>query len=184
MPATKATSKELLLDIDKLLIQYAVEEAITAGLDTLIFITGRNKRSIEDHFDENNELELVLRPKVKNEMADMVKNILPEDIECVFVRQITIRAWQCSSMRWTSFGQWAVCITLNWWFFNIQHIFDILRNQFTGVGSEIQLADYINIQAENNMVKTLLLNGKRFDCGNIQGYVGAIEYIASNHKFD
>ena len=62
-------------------------------------------------------------------------------------------------------------------------IFDILRNQSIGVGGEIQLADSINKQAENNRVETVLLNGKRFDCGNIQGYVEAIKHIASNHKF-
>ena len=87
LPATKAMPKELLPIIDKPLIQYAAEEAIAAGLDTLIFITGRNKSAIEDHFDENNELELALRSKGKNEMADMVKNILLEGVECVFVRQ-------------------------------------------------------------------------------------------------
>ena len=79
--------KELLPIIDKPLIQYAAEEAIAAGLDTLIFITGSNKRAIEDHFDGNNEIESALRSKGKNEMADMVKNILPEGVECVFVRQ-------------------------------------------------------------------------------------------------
>ena len=63
-------------------------------------------------------------------------------------------------------------------------IFDILRNQSIGVGGEIQLADSINKQAENNRVETLLLNGKRFDFGNIQGYVEAIKHIASNYKFD
>ena len=87
LPATEAISKELLPIIDKPLIQYAAEEAIAAGLDTLIFITGRNKRAIEDHFDGNFELELALRSKGKNEMAEMVKNILPDGIECVFVRQ-------------------------------------------------------------------------------------------------
>ena len=87
LPATKAMPKELLPIIDKPLIQHAAEEAIAAGLDTLIFITGRNKRAIEDHFDGNNELELALRSRNKNEMADMVRNILPEGIECVFVRQ-------------------------------------------------------------------------------------------------
>ena len=63
-------------------------------------------------------------------------------------------------------------------------IFDILRNQSIGAGGEIQLADSINVQAENNRVETVLLNGKRFDCGNIQGYVEAIKQIASNYKFD
>ena len=87
LPATKAMPKELLPIIDKPLIQYAAEEAISAGIDTLIFITGRNKRAIEDHFDSNNELELLLRTKGKFEMAKMVKNILPEGVECIFVRQ-------------------------------------------------------------------------------------------------
>lgn len=63
-------------------------------------------------------------------------------------------------------------------------IFDILRNQASDAGGEIQLVDSINVQAENNMVETVLLNGKRFDCVNIQGYVDAIKYIASNHKSD
>ena len=87
LPATKAMPKELLPIVDKPLIQYAVEEAIAAGIDTLIFVTGRNKRAIEDHFDNNQELEIALRAKGKVEQADMVKNILPDGVECIFVRQ-------------------------------------------------------------------------------------------------
>ena len=87
LPATKAMPKELLPIVDKPLIQYAVEEAILAGIDTLIFVTGRHKRAIEDHFDRNPELELALRAKDKNEQADMVRNILPKGVECIFVRQ-------------------------------------------------------------------------------------------------
>ena len=87
LPATKAMPKELLPIVDKPLIQYAVEEAIAAGIDTLIFVTGRNKRAIEDHFDVNKELELALRLKGKNEQADMVRNIIPPHVECIFVRQ-------------------------------------------------------------------------------------------------
>ena len=87
LPATKAMPKELLPIVDKPLIQYAVEEAIAAGIDTLIFVTGRNKRAIEDHFDVNKELELALRSKGKNEQADMVRNIVPSNVECIFVRQ-------------------------------------------------------------------------------------------------
>lgn len=79
--------KELLPIIDKPLIQYAVEEAISAGIDTLIFVTGRNKRAIEDHFDNNKELEMALRSKGKGKQADMIKNILPSGVECIFVRQ-------------------------------------------------------------------------------------------------
>ena len=87
LPATKAMPKELLPIVDKPLIQYAAEEAIAAGIDTLIFVTGRNKRAIEDHFDANNELETVLRAKGKYEQANMVRNIVSEGVECIYVRQ-------------------------------------------------------------------------------------------------
>lgn len=89
LPATKAMPKELLPIVDKPLIQYAAEEAIRAGIDTLVFVTGRNKRAIEDHFDSNLELEITLRAQGKHEKADMVKNILPAGVECIFVRQPT-----------------------------------------------------------------------------------------------
>ena len=256
LPATKAMPKELLPIIDKPLIQYAAEEAIDAGVNTLIFITGRNKRAIEDHFDGNNELELALRTKNKNEMADMVKNILPEGIECVFVRQkeqlglghavlcaervvgnepfallladdfLTYSGNGITSdliSRYEKTGKsqlsvmkvdgpdiskYGVIVPNNKTglvsgllekpnfenapsnlasigrYVLTPDIFDILRNQSIGVGGEIQLADSINKQAENNRVETVLLNGKRFDCGNIQGYVEAIKHIASNYKFD
>ena len=256
LPATKAMPKELLPIIDKPLIQYAAEEAIAAGLDTLIFITGRNKRAIEDHFDGNNELELALRLKGKDEMADMVKNILPEGIECVFVRQkeqlglghavlcaervvgnepfallladdfltysgkgITsdlISGYEKTGKSQLSvmkvdgpdISKYGVIVPNNKTglvsgliekpnfenapsnlasigrYVLTPDIFDILRNQSIGAGGEIQLADSINKQAENNRVETVLLNGKRFDCGNIQGYVEAIKHIASNYKFD
>jgi UTP--glucose-1-phosphate uridylyltransferase len=87
LPATKAMPKELLPIVDKPLIQYAAEEAIAAGIDTLIFVTGRHKRAIEDHFDSNPELEYALRAKGKDAEADMVHNILPLGVECIFVRQ-------------------------------------------------------------------------------------------------
>jgi UTP--glucose-1-phosphate uridylyltransferase len=87
LPATKAMPKELMPVVDKPLIQYAVEEAIAADIDTLIFVTGRHKRSIEDHFDHNLELEMALRAKGKYEQANMVKHILPTGVECIFVRQ-------------------------------------------------------------------------------------------------
>ena len=87
LPATKAMPKELLPIVDKPLIQYAAEEAIAAGIDTLIFVTGRNKRAIEDHFDANHELETILRAKGKEAQAEMVRNIIPAGVECIFVRQ-------------------------------------------------------------------------------------------------
>ena len=87
LPATKAMPKELLPIVDKPLVQYAAEEAIAAGIETLIFVTGRNKRAIEDHFDSSPELENALRSKGKENLACMVKNIVPKNVNCVFVRQ-------------------------------------------------------------------------------------------------
>lgn len=77
LPATKAMPKEMLPVVDKPLIQYAVEEAIAAGVTELIFITGRNKRAIEDHFDRTPELEAELLAKEKNELLEVVKNVIP-----------------------------------------------------------------------------------------------------------
>ena len=87
LPATKASPKEMLPIVDKPLIQYAVEEAINAGITDLIFITGRNKRSIEDHFDKAYELENELEIKQKNKMLDIIKNIIPSNVNCVYIRQ-------------------------------------------------------------------------------------------------
>ncbi len=84
LPATKAMPKELLPIVDKPLIQYAAEEALAADIDTLIFVTGRNKRAIEDHFDANNELESILRSRGKDAQADMVRNIIPQGVEWYF----------------------------------------------------------------------------------------------------
>lgn len=79
--------KELLPIVDKPLIQYAAEEAIVAGIDMLIFVTGCNKHVLENHFDNNHELEIALRAKGKYERVDMVKHILSGRVECIFVRQ-------------------------------------------------------------------------------------------------
>lgn len=87
LPATKATPKEMLPVIDKPLIQYAVEEAIAAGVTELIFVTSSTKRAIEDHFDRNWELENRLAETGKNELLKLVRDILPEGVTCVYVRQ-------------------------------------------------------------------------------------------------
>ena len=87
LPATKAMPKELLPVVNKPLVQYAAEEAIAAGCDTLIFITGRHKRAIEDHFDSNLELESALKAKGKYDEAARVRNIIPTHVDCMFVRQ-------------------------------------------------------------------------------------------------
>ncbi|PXW89953.1 UDP-glucose pyrophosphorylase [Nitrosomonas sp. Nm84] len=87
LPATKANPKEMLPIVDKPLIQFAAEEAVAAGIDVLIFIIGRNKSSIPDHFDKAFELEANLEAGDKQEMLDIVRNILPSHIDCVYIRQ-------------------------------------------------------------------------------------------------
>jgi UTP--glucose-1-phosphate uridylyltransferase len=253
LPATKAMPKELMPIIDKPLIQYAAEEAIAAGIDTLIFVTGRNKRAIEDHFDSNNELEVALRAKGKTEMASMVKNILPKGVECIFVRQpeqlglghavlcaervvgdepfallladdfLTysgngvisdlIRGFKKTGKSQLSvmevngpnISKYGVIVSNNETgqvtgliekpnfenapsnlasigrYVLTPDIFSILRNQSIGASGEIQLADSINTQALNNMVEKVLLNGERFDCGSIEGYINAIKRVSLNY---
>jgi UTP--glucose-1-phosphate uridylyltransferase len=87
LPVTKASPKEMLPIVDKPLIQYAVDEALSAGADTLIFITGSSKRAIEDHFDSNPELEAVLQAQGKQDLLDTLRGILPSWASCVYIRQ-------------------------------------------------------------------------------------------------
>ena len=87
LPATKASPKEMLPVVDKPLIQYAVEEAAAAGITDMIFITGRNKRAIEDHFDTAYELESALAAQGKRELLDAVRGVLPTGCRCIYIRQ-------------------------------------------------------------------------------------------------
>ena len=245
LPATKAMPKELLPIVDKPLIQYAVEEAIAAGIDTLIFVTGRNKRAIEDHFDVNKELELALHSKGKNEKADMVRNIIPPHVECIFVRQAEqlglghavlcaervvagepfavlladdfltdyapgvtadlVGAFektgtsQLSVMQVdeTYISQYGVIIPSSdahgvlgvvekprqdeapsnlasiGRYVLTSDIFDLLRALPAGSGGEIQLADALNLHAQDGLLGAIRLNGIRFDCGSIDGFMSA-----------
>ena len=248
LPATKAMPKELIPIINKPLIQYAAEEAIAAGIDTLIFVTGRNKRSIEDHFDSNNELEAALRAGGKEEQADMVRNILPPGVECIFVRQpeqlglghavlcaeravgndtfavlladdfltdylpgVTadlISAYELNGKSQLSvmkvegpdISKYGVIVpdadgtgiiglsekpniadapsnlaSIGRYVLT-PDIFQILRGVPKDAGGEIQLADAINIQASRGAVDTVKLNGKRFDCGSVNGFIEATNF--------
>jgi UTP--glucose-1-phosphate uridylyltransferase len=87
LPATKASPKEMLNVVDKPLIQYAAEEAIASGITELIFVTGRSKRSIEDHFDKSYELEDELEAKNKTDLLAIVRQVKPSHVNCVYVRQ-------------------------------------------------------------------------------------------------
>ena len=255
LPATKAMPKELLPVIDKPLIQYAVEEAIRAGIDTLIFVTGRNKRAIEDHFDANLELEAALRAKGKHKQADMVHNILPSGVECIFVRQAEqlglghailcaervvgyepfavlladdfltqpnastksnvtedlINVFETTGQTQLSVmqvvgpdiskygvivkgdGPGAVAGIVEKPNFEVApsdmasigryiltpDIFDKLRDLPTGAGEEIQLADAINIQAQQSKVNAVQSTALRFDCGSVDGFLAAISHVSS-----
>ena len=250
LPATKAMPKELLPIVDKPLIQYAVEEAIAGGIDTLIFVTGRNKRAIEDHFDANHELETILRAKGKEAQAEMVRNIIPTGVECIFVRQAEqlglghavlcaeravggdpfavlladdfltesepgvtadlVQAFAASGKSQLSvmevdgpdISQYGVVVpsvsgagiagliekpaaseapsnlaSIGRYVLT-PDLFDTLRGLRAGSGGEIQLADAINIHAQSGLVEMVRLNGQRFDCGSVVGFMAA-----STHEF-
>ena len=87
LPATKASPKEMMPIVDKPLIQYAVEEAVAAGITDMVFITGRNKRAIEDHFDKAYEIESELEARGKHELLRLVQQTVPEHINCIYIRQ-------------------------------------------------------------------------------------------------
>src|SRR5213083_2887859 len=87
LPVTKASPKEMMPIVDKPLIQYAVEEAAAAGITEMIFVTGRNKRAIEDHFDKAHELETELERKGKDQLLAQVRSVLPEKVSCIYIRQ-------------------------------------------------------------------------------------------------
>jgi UTP--glucose-1-phosphate uridylyltransferase len=87
LPATKAQPKEMLPVVDKPLIQYAVEEAVAAGITEMVFVTGRNKRAIEDHFDSAQELESGLEAAGKHDLLEILRSTVPQGISCIFIRQ-------------------------------------------------------------------------------------------------
>jgi UTP--glucose-1-phosphate uridylyltransferase len=87
LPATKASPKEMLPIVDKPIIQYAVEEALAAGITELIFVTGRSKRAIEDHFDKAYELETELKARGKDQLLELLHGMLPSNVTCVYIRQ-------------------------------------------------------------------------------------------------
>ncbi|MGA8146304.1 MAG: UTP--glucose-1-phosphate uridylyltransferase GalU [Gallionellaceae bacterium] len=88
LPATKVSPKEMMPIVDKPLIQYAVEEAVAAGITDMVFITGRNKRAIEDHFDKAYELEAELAMRGKKELLRLVREVTPSHINCIYIRQV------------------------------------------------------------------------------------------------
>ena len=252
LPATKAMPKELLPVIDKPVIQYAVEEALEAGITELIFVTGRTKRAIEDHFDVNPELERALNEKGKSDIADMVRNIVPPHARCIFVRQAEplgtghavlcaepvigrdpfavflpddiilgehgamidlVKAYEKSPASILSVIEVArkniskygiirpgetpgtvmgmvekpkaedapsSLASIGRYVFE-GDIFDHLRTLKPGHGGEIVLTDAINQRAEMGRVRSVTLEGRRYDCGDKFGYLEAILDFALAH---
>src|SRR5947207_8987929 len=87
LPVTKASPKEMMPIVDKPLIQYAFEEAAAAGITDMIFITGRGKRAIEDHFDKAYELEAELAVKGQNALLERIREVIPKSVNCIYIRQ-------------------------------------------------------------------------------------------------
>jgi len=248
--------KELLPIIDKPIIQYAVEEALDAGITDLIFVTGRTKRAIEDHFDANPMLESALERKGKSDLREMVRNIVPKGVNCIFIRQAEalglghavlcaepvvgrepfavlladdvvraaslptkalIEAYQNrpatllsvtevpsnevskygivrpGALIETSLTEVAALVekpaqqdapsrlaSIGRYLLEPE-IFDILHSQGPGHGGEIQLADAINIRAQQSAVQAVTLTGKRYDCGSKFGFLEAIVDFALAH---
>jgi UTP--glucose-1-phosphate uridylyltransferase len=252
LPATKSIPKEMLPVVDKPIIHYAAEEAVRAGVETLIFVTGRHKRAIEDYFDAAPELEATLRAKGKDAAAEVVHSILPNGVNCIFVRQnlqlglghavlcaepamgeepfavlladdflgndgqdyLTemVRAYEETGKsqigvmpidgpdisrygvvtpgdgpnevlglvekpaaedapsNLASIGRYVLA----------PQVMPILAELGPGVGGEIQLADAINTLATRPDcgVQSVPLRTRRFDCGQVRGYLDAILYVA------
>jgi UTP--glucose-1-phosphate uridylyltransferase len=252
LPATKAMPKELLPVIDKPVIQYAVEEALEAGITELVFVTGRTKRAIEDHFDANPELERALAEKGKSDVAEMVRNIVPSHARCIFVRQAeplgTGHAVLCAEpvigndpfavflpddiilgdhgamidlvkeyqkdpasilsvieVAQKNIDKYGIIrpgnipgsvagmvekptveeapsnlASIGRYVFE-GDIFDQLRDLKPGHGGEIVLTDAINQRAEMGRVRSVTLEGRRYDCGDKFGYLEAILDFALAH---
>ncbi|MGH8462307.1 MAG: UTP--glucose-1-phosphate uridylyltransferase GalU [Stenotrophobium sp.] len=113
LPATKASAKEMLPVVDKPLIQYAVQEAVSAGAQELIFITGRSKNSIMDHFDKAYELEAELAAKGKTKLLEVVQEVLPPGITCIFIRQAeALGLGHAVLCAWPAVGDEDFCVIL------------------------------------------------------------------------
>jgi len=259
LPATKAIPKEMLPILTKPLLQYAVEQALTAGINNMAIVTGRGKRSIEDHFDNAYELEHQLKSSTREYLLDEIKEVI-EKSTFTYVRQnkilglghailsgkplignepfaVSLADDLCVDVKNNILGEMikiyeefkCSVIAIEEVLIDDVHkygiidnspitgrsniyrvndliekpdkknapsnmavigryiltpdIFDILQNIKPGKGGEIQLTDALAVQAKKGQVIALKLNGKRFDCGDIEGYVSATNYFAKKYKY-
>jgi UTP--glucose-1-phosphate uridylyltransferase len=256
LPATKSIPKEMLPVVDKPVIHYAAEEAVRAGIETLIFVTGRHKRAIEDYFDAAPELEATLRAKGKDAAADVVHSILPNGVNCIFVRQnLQLGLGHAVLCAEPAMGNEPFAVLLADDFLGTEgqdyltemvkayeatgksqigvmpiegpeisrygvvkpgagpnevlgliekpsaeeapsnlasigryvlapEVMGVLADLGPGVGGEIQLADAINTLASRPDcgVQSMPLTTRRFDCGQVRGYLDAILYVSDRRK--
>ncbi len=260
LPATKASPKEMLPVVDKPLIQYAVEEALSAGAEELIFITGRSKNAILDHFDKAYELEAVLEERGKDDMLRIVREIVPSGVTCVYIRQsealglghavscaraaigdqdfsviladdlINGDSSSCMAQMRDIYQQYGTSVIAvqpvpredvsKYGIVEIKplvggpaglgeitrivekptpeeapsnlavvgryiltpHILDILEDQGTGSGNEIQLTDAIARSLETQTILAYPFAGKRYDCGSKLGYLQANIELGLEHE--
>jgi UTP-glucose-1-phosphate uridylyltransferase len=182
LPATKAMPKEMLPVVDKPLIQYAVEEAVAAGITELVFVTGRNKRAIEDHFDRVPELELELESKNKVALLDSVRSVIPDHVKCVYTRQPAAHVLRLSGIvekpdpadapsDMAVVGRYVLDPS----------IFQALHNTQPGVGGEIQLTDAIASLMAARPVFGYEYDGTRYDCGSKEGFYQATMEIGRKY---
>ena len=258
LPATKAMPKEMLPIIDRPLIQYAVDEAVNSGVTELIFVTGRTKRAIEDHFDYYPELERELENKGKQQLLDLLKGIIPSHVHCIFIRQpkpmglghavlcakpaigdepfgviladdlidsgtpcidqlikartstgggnilavVNVTPTETNKYGIVSVDNDAALLAkvcgivekpdpsiapsslavIGRYIFEPE-IFNFIESTPSGVGGEIQLTDGICSSLENISTYTYRFEGKRFDCGDKQGFIDATVHYARKRGF-
>jgi UTP--glucose-1-phosphate uridylyltransferase len=172
LPATKACPKEMLPIVDKPLIQYAAEEAIAAGATELIFITGKNKRSIEDHFDVAAELEASLEASGKKQILEMLRGILPSHVSCVFIRQ----------PKALGLGHAVLCAkpVVGDAPFSVILADDLID---ANVSATKQMADLYARKKLSilGVVLAYRFKGKRYDCGSKLGFMQANVELALKH---
>jgi len=203
LPASKALPKEMLPIIDRPLIQYAVDEAVAAGCDTLVFVVNRHKHAIADHFDRAHELEQRLEKTGKNDLLELVRGVLPQGVRTIFVTQSEAlglgHAVLCAEHA-VGDEPFAVLLpdapdgrsarirgmvekprpevapsTLAVVGRYVLHprVFQFLRSLPPGAGGEIQLTDAIEALRNVEPVCAYRFEGERFDCGNKLGVVEA-----------
>lgn len=202
LPATKAMPKEMLPVVDKPLIQYAVEEAAAAGITDMIFITGRYKRAIEDHFGLSPELEADLTAKNKTALLDVLHSVTPPGVNFVFIRQHMLAVQDVPHAETNKYGIVGVAeagavtsrvtvmvekpapedapsdLAVIGRYVLEPDVFDRLRYGQRGVGGEIQLTDAIASNLAAGTTYAHRFEGQRFDCGSKQGFLSATVHYA------